>query len=222
MNSSIIEDNNVDIKLIKKIRTSLYLFTKRLFDISIAIIGLFITWPLFLIIGILIKLEDGGNVFFKHKRIGKNGKEIYLYKFRSMVMNAEELLKTLTPEQKLEYEKNYKLDNDFRITKIGNIIRKTSIDEIPQLINILKGDMSLIGPRPVVSKELEKYGTQKDKFLSVTPGLTGWWACSGRSITSYDERMKLELYYVDNCSILLDIKCFLKTIIAVIKKKGAK
>ena len=175
-----------------------------------------------MIIGLLIKLEDRGTIFFKHKRVGKNGKTIYLYKFRSMVMNAEELLNVLTEEQRREYEKNYKLDDDFRITKIGNILRKTSLDEIPQLINILKGDMSFVGPRPVVLKELDKYGEDKDKFLGVTPGLTGWWACSGRSVTTYDERKKLELYYIDNCSVLLDIKCLLKTAVVVIERKGAK
>lgn len=223
MNSSVVENNNIDVKYIfKKIKFSVYLFVKRLFDIIISLIGLLICLPIFLIIGLFIKLEDGGNIFFKHKRVGKNGKDIYLYKFRSMVMNAEELLKTLSPEQKIDYEKNYKLDNDFRITKVGKILRKTSLDELPQLINILKGDMSLIGPRPVILKELEKYNDQKAKFLSVTPGLTGWWACSGRSITTYEERIELELYYVDNCSIILDIKCFFKTIVAVLKRKGAK
>lgn len=207
---------------IKRIRRFLYFFFKRLFDVVVSVIGLVVLLPIIIIIGLLIKLEDRGTVFFKHKRVGKNGKTIYLYKFRSMVMNAEELLNVLTEEQRREYEENYKLDNDFRITKIGNILRKTSLDELPQLINVLKGDMSLVGPRPVVLKELEKYGDEKEKFLSITPGLTGWWACSGRSVTTYEERKNLELYYIDNCSFLLDLKCLLKTVVVVIERKGAK
>ena len=132
----------------------------------------------------------------------------------------EELLKD--PKIRKEWEENYKLDNDPRITKVGNILRKTSLDELPQLLNILNGDMSIVGPRPVIEEELEKYGSNKEKFLSVTPGLTGWWACNGRSCTSYEDRMKLELYYVDNRSIKLDIKIIIKTFISVIKRDGAK
>lgn len=223
MNESSTLEVNTSIEQKELTRTKkIYFFTKRLFDFLIAILGLIISSPFFIFIALLIKLEDKGPVFFKHKRIGKNGQELYIYKFRTMVTNAEELLKTLTKEQREEYERNYKLENDFRITKIGNILRKTSLDELPQLINIIKGDMSLIGPRPVVEEELKKYGRNKDKFLSITPGLTGWWACSGRSNITYEERMELELYYVDNCSFLLDIKCFFKTIIAVLKRKGAK
>lgn len=200
----------------------LYFFIKRIFDLFTSILGLIVSLPVFIIIAILIKIEDKGPIFFKHKRIGKNGNLLYIYKFRTMVPNAEELLKTLTKEQKEEYRKNYKLDNDFRITKIGKILRKTSLDELPQLLNIIKGEMSLIGPRPIVEEELKKYGKNKTKFLSITPGLTGWWACSGRSDITYKERIKLELYYVDNCSIMLDIKCLFKTIISVLKGRGAK
>lgn len=199
-----------------------YLFIKRLFDIIMSLIGLILLSPVFLIIAILIKIDSKGPVFFKHKRIGKNGKTIGVYKFRSMVINAEELLKQFTPEQMKEYEKNFKLDNDPRITKIGNFLRKSSLDELPQLINIFIGNMSIVGPRPIVTKELEKYGDQKDKFLSVTPGLTGFWQASGRSDVEYDERIKMELYYVDNCSLWLDFKIILKTFVAVIKKEGAK
>ena len=205
-----------------KFRKKVYLVIKRLFDIVMSLIGLILLLPVFLIIAILIKIDSKGPVFFKHKRIGKNGKTIGVYKFRSMVINAEELLKQFTPEQMKEYEKNFKLDNDPRITKMGNFLRKTSLDELPQLINILIGDMSIVGPRPIVTKELEKYGDQKDKFLSVTPGLTGFWQASGRSDVEYDERIKMELYYVDNCSLWLDIKIILKTFVAVIKKEGAK
>lgn len=202
-------------------KKDIFLFTKRVFDVTISLVALLLLLPLFLIIGGLIKIDSKGSVFFKHKRIGKNGKVIYLYKFRSMVSNAQELMEKFTPEQKKEYEENYKLENDPRITRIGKILRKTSIDELPQLINILKGDMSLIGPRPIVEKELDKYGMLRNKFLSVTPGLTGYWACNGRSCTSYDERIKLELYYIYNCSWKLDIKIFFGTIKSVLKRDGA-
>ena len=145
-----------------------------------------------------------------------------MYKFRSMVSNAKEIMDNWSPERKAEFEKNYKLDDDERITKIGKFLRKTSLDELPQLLNILKGDMTIIGPRPVVEKELEKFGDNKYKFLSVKPGLTGYWAANGRSDTDYDERIELELYYVDHCSLWLDIKVFFKTIKVVLTGKGAK
>ena len=138
-----------------------------------------------------------------------------------MVDNAEELIKNFTPEQMKEYKENYKLTNDPRITRIGNFLRKTSLDELPQLINIIKGELSIIGPRPVVRDELEKYGVNAEKFLSVTPGLTGYWAANGRSDTTYEQRMEMELFYVDNLSLKLDIQVFFKTILSVIKRKGA-
>ena len=152
-------------------------------------------------------------------------KDIYIYKFRSMTnkyKTFDEFYQTLSDEQKQEWDANFKLENDPRITKIGKFIRKTSLDELPQIINILKGDMSIIGPRPVVNDEIEKYGNQKAKFLSVKPGLTGYWAANGRSATTYEDRIKLELYYIDHCSLLLDIKIFFKTILSVLKKEGAK
>lgn len=200
----------------------IYKYVKRFFDFTLSLLGLIVLSPVFLIISILIKKESDGPVFFKHKRIGKNGKEIYLYKFRSMVPNAEELIKKFTPEQMKEFKENFKLENDPRITKVGKWLRKTSLDELPQLINILKGELSIIGPRPVIAEELEKYGNNKEKFLSVTPGLTGYWAANGRSDTTYEQRMQMELYYVDNISFKLDLKVFFKTIISVLKKEGAK
>ena len=198
-----------------------YVYIKRIIDCLISSIALILLLPIFLIIAIAIKLDSKGPIFFAHTRIGKNGKPIKIYKFRTMVVNAEELIKKFTPEQMKEYKENYKLNNDPRITKVGNILRKTSLDELPQLINIIKGDLALIGPRPVVNAELEKYGENASKFLSVTPGLTGNWAANGRSISAYEERMQLELYYVDNMSLKMDIEIFFKTIIAVIKREGA-
>lgn len=205
-----------------KLSKKIYLTFKRIFDIICCSIGLVISLPIFLIISIAIKLEDNGPIFYKHKRVGKNGKFIYLYKFRSMAINSQEILEKFSKEQKEEFEKNFKLENDPRITKVGNIIRKTSLDELPQLLNIIKGEMSLIGPRPVTTKELPKFGTNKKAILSVKPGLTGWWACNGRNDTTYKERVKLEKYYVDNMSLWLDIKCFFKTIISVLTKRGVR
>ena len=202
-------------------RQSPYRYIKRFMDVILATIALVVLSPIFLIIAIAIKIESKGPVFFKHARIGKNGKIIKLYKFRSMVINAEELIKSFTPEQMKEYKENYKLTNDPRITKIGKFLRKTSLDELPQLLNIIKGDLSIIGPRPVVTDELKKYGANTEKFLSVTPGLTGYWAANGRSCTTYEQRMQMELYYIDNLSLKMDVKVFFKTIEAVIKKEGA-
>ncbi len=211
-----------ELKIKKK--ASIYLIFKRFLDILFSSIILIICLPIFLIVAIFIKIDSKGPVFYKHKRIGKNGKYIYLYKFRSMHKDADKKLKDLLkdPKIKKEWEANFKLDNDPRITRVGKILRKTSIDELPQLINILKGDMSVVGPRPIVDGEIDKYGKNKDKFLSVTPGLTGWWACNGRSCKSYSDRMKLELYYIDHISLLLDTKILLKTVVAVIKGHGAK
>ena len=150
--------------------------------------------------------------------------DLYLYKFRSMTTKYktfDEFYETLTDKQKEEWNQNYKLEDDPRITTIGKFLRKTSLDELPQLLNIIKGDLALIGPRPVVKDELEKYGDNASKFLSVTPGLTGNWAANGRNNTTYEDRMKLELEYVDNISFKTDIKIFFQTIYAVIKKEGA-
>ena len=147
-----------------------------------------------------------------------------LYKFRSMCINADKKLKEYldnNEDAKNEFEKTHKLQKDPRITKLGNFLRKTSLDELPQMINILKGEMSFVGPRPVISEEVEEYGVNKDKFLSVTPGLTGYWQVNGRSNTTYEERMLMELYYVENCSLWLDTKIFFKTFITVFKKEGA-
>ena len=215
--TSLRTQSNVQTKISKKV----YIKVKRVIDVILASIALILLSPLFAIIAIAIKIDSKGPVFFAHKRIGKNGNIIKLYKFRSMVINAEELIKSFTPEQMREYKENYKLTNDPRITKIGKFLRKTSLDELPQLINIINGDLSIIGPRPVVADELEKYGVNKDKFLSVTPGLTGYWAANGRSNTTYEQRMEMELYYIDNLSLKMDIKVFFKTILSVLKKEGA-
>lgn len=219
--------NNINI--MKKDKTNkkvLYKFTKRIIDIIGSIIGILILIPTTLIIYLARKVlkEDKGPLFYEQLRYGKNGKVFRLYKFRSMCIGADKKLKEYlenNDEAREEFEKTHKSQNDPRITKIGNFLRKSSLDELPQMINILKGDMSFVGPRPVVEKEVEEYGTNKDKFLSVRPGLTGYWQVNGRSNTTYEERMKMELYYVDNCSLWLDIKIFFKTFITVFKKEGA-
>ncbi len=207
---------------VEKSKVKAYDFVKRGLDILISFVGIIVCLPIFIIIAIAIKLDSEGPIFFKHKRIGKHGKNIEIYKFRTMIKNAEEAMKYFTPEQKKEFEENFKLENDPRVTRVGKILRKTSLDELPQIINILKGEMSIIGPRPIVKNELEKYGNKKEEFLSVAPGLTGYWAANGRSDVSYEERMALELYYVEHRSLFLDLKIFFKTIGSVLTGRGAK
>ncbi len=208
-----------------KNKKCVYRFFKRIFDIlfSLCFIAVF-SW-LYIILAIIVKCSDGGPVFYKHKRLGLNGKTIYIPKFRSMKKNADQLEKMLTPKQLEEYQKEYKIDNDPRITRIGAFLRKTSLDELPNVFAILLGRISIIGPRPIMEKEAEEmYGASKEKLLSVKPGMIGWWAANGRSNTTYEsgERQKLELFYVDNCSFKLDMKIIFKTIGSVFKREGAK
>lgn len=214
--------NNVgstDIVDNEKIR--LYSVTKKSMDLILSFIGLILLIPVFLILAILVKLDSKGPVFYAHTRKGKNRSDIKIYKFRTMYSNSDEIFESFSDEQKEEYYKNFKLDNDPRVTKVGDFLRRTSLDEIPQLANVLKGDLSLVGPRPIVEKEICKYGQYADKLFSVIPGITGYWQSHGRSDTSYDERVKMDMYYIDNKSILLDIKIMFKTVISVIKKEGA-
>lgn len=220
MKKSNFETAKVTSKYVKN--KPVYDFVKRFADILCSTIAIILLSPFFIIISIAIKATSKGPVIFIHKRVGKNGKEIGIYKFRSMVMNAEELIEKFTPEQKEEFQKNFKLENDPRITKIGKILRKTSLDELPQLFNILKGDLSIVGPRPIMEVETKIYGKYKDMLLSVKPGLTGFWAANGRSDTSYKRRRAMEIYYVKNRSLLFDIKIILKTVISVFKGEGAK
>ena len=207
------------------INKATYLIVKRLFDIICALIGILFLIPIALVVYISYIISgDFHCIIYSHNRVGKNGKIFKLYKFRSMVYNADEVLKELLkdPKYKEEWHQNHKLDNDPRITKMGNILRKTSLDEMPQFINVLKGDMSLIGPRPLIIGELDEHNGDHKIYESMRPGITGWWACNGRSATTYKKRLELEYYYINNCSILLDIKCIFKTIGAVMQKSGAK
>ncbi|TKI42705.1 sugar transferase [Bacillus mycoides] len=204
--------------------SGIYLCLKRAMDLIGAIVGLIIFFPIFLLISILYMTGDNkGPVFFKQIRMGKNGKEFYIYKFRSMIVNAEEKLRSNEVLYKKYIDNNYKLEpsEDPRITKVGQFLRKTSLDELPQFLNVLKGDMSLVGPRPVVQEELVEYRERKDEFLSVKPGLTGYWQVSGRSDVGYPERVDLELYYAYNASLWFDIKILLLTVKNVVVGRGA-
>ncbi len=200
----------------------IYRFFKRIFDVVMSVIALILLSPVYLVIAIVIKCDSRGPVFYKHHRIGKNGKPFGMYKFRSMIPDADKKLDELPDEMKREFEENYKITDDPRITRVGKFLRKTSLDELPQFLNVIKGEISLVGPRPIVEEELEKYGDNKDKFLSVIPGITGYWQANGRSDVTYEKRMELELYYVDNASFWLDIVILFKTVFAVFKRDGAK
>ncbi|MEH6858293.1 sugar transferase [Priestia megaterium] len=189
-----------------------YLFTKRCLDILGASFGIILLLFVFVIIAILIKGEDRrGPVFFKQKRIGKNGKEFYMYKFRSMVTDAELKLKDLLEKNEISGAM-FKMKEDPRVTKIGRFIRKTSLDELPQLWNVLKGDMSLVGPRPPLPREVEEYTTYDCQRLLVTPGCTGLWQVSGRSNLSFKEMVNLDLYYIKKRTVIMDFKIIAKTI----------
>jgi exopolysaccharide production protein ExoY len=224
-NPDIVFPHTDDLVQVKQVRNQrFYSVTKRITDILGAIIGLVITLPIFTIITLFYLFGDAkGPVLFRQIRIGKNGKKFHIYKFRSMIVNADEKLKS----NELLYQKymanNYKLEpeEDPRITKVGQFLRKTSLDELPQLINVLKGEMSLVGPRPVVEEELLEYGGKSGEFLSVKPGVTGYWQVSGRSEIGYPERVDLELFYVYNQSYTFDLKILFKTVWIVLTKKGA-
>lgn len=208
----------------KSMLRTVYLIIKRLFDIVMSLAGLIVLSPIFLILMICVIAEDGGNPFYGHIRIGRNGKRIRVYKFRSMKNIDVDIEKILTPEQLLQYRTEFKIDNDPRITKVGNFLRKSSLDELPQLINILKGDISIVGPRPIVEKEIKIYGKDTAKLLSVQPGLTGYWQAYARNNATYEsgERQKMEMYYVEHQSLWLDIKVIFKTFSSVLKGSGAQ
>ena len=201
-----------------------YFFVKRVIDIVLSLCGLIILSPVFLLIAILIKKDDGGDVFYKHKRIGHMNQDIYLYKFRSMTSKYktfDEFYQTLSIEQKEEWDENFKLENDPRITKIGNFLRKTSLDELPQIINILKGDMSFVGPRPERPEFIVKAVEDIPEFVlrtKVKAGLTGYAQVMGNYNTSFLDKLKWDLMYIENYSLFLDFKILLMTAIAIFAK----
>lgn len=197
-----------------------YLFVKRVMDIVCSALALIVLSPILLITALAIKLESPGPVVFVQKRVGINGKEFNMYKFRSMCMDAEEKLKNLQHKNETEGP-TFKMQKDPRITKVGHFIRKYSIDELLQLVNILKGDMSIIGPRPAIQREVAQYGEFDKLRLLVKPGLSCYWQVSGRSDIPFDEWMKLDVKYIKEMSLLTDIKIILLTFPAVLKGDGA-
>lgn len=198
-----------------------YLITKRAIDIIGSLVGLVLLSPLFLIVALMIKLEDPeGKVFFKQVRVGKNGREFNIYKFRSMVSNAEELLDNLLDCNETTGAM-FKMKDDPRITRIGHFIRKTSIDELPQLVNVLMGDMSLVGPRPPLPREVTEYTEYDKQRLLVTPGCTGLWQVSGRSEVGFDEMVELDLNYIKSRNFAIDLKIILKTVLVIFNSKDA-
>ena len=197
---------------------------KYILDMVLTAIGTILISPFLLIIAIWIYKDSPGPIIFKHMRVGKNGKMFPCYKFRSMCVDAKEKLEELLkndPKAREEWEKDFKLKNDPRITKSGAFLRKTSLDELPQIFNVLKGEMSLVGPRPIIQDEVKKYGSYIEDYLMVKPGIAGIWQCSGRNDISYEERVRLDSWYVRNWSVWLDITILWKTLKAVFAKKGA-
>ena len=196
-----------------------YKIFKRFCDFLFSFLLLIIFIPLFLLIGIIIKLDSKGAIFYSQRRIGKNNKPFSCYKFRTMKPEAKYLLKNIlikNPNFKKEFAKTRKIINDPRITNIGKFLRFSSLDELPQIINVLKGEMSFIGPRPIVKSEIKKYGKDFKKVFSIKPGISGLWQVSGRNKLSYEQRVELDIFYSENKSLLLDIKIFIKTLIVII------
>jgi Undecaprenyl-phosphate galactose phosphotransferase WbaP len=196
---------------------------KRVLDMTLTFLLLLVSWPLFILLTLLVKLDSKGPVLYSQKRLGHNGELFDSYKFRTMYDNAEAKLQALLdndPDAQLEYDKYHKLANDPRVTAVGKLLRRYSLDELPQLINVLKGDMNLIGPRSYLPRELPVMGEYEKIILKVKPGITGWWQVMGRNATSFQERLTLDEYYISNWSIWLDIYIIIKTMWVLIKGQG--
>ena len=196
---------------------------KRIFDMILTILLLLVTWPIFIILALLVRLDSKGSILYTQKRLGQNNKLFDSYKFRTMYENAEEKLQEVLaadPEAFKEYQKYHKLANDPRVTKVGKFLRRYSLDEFPQFINVLKGDMNLIGPRSYLPRELPIMGAYAKVILKVKPGITGWWQVMGRNATSFKERLQLDEYYISNWSIWLDIYIMIKTAWVLIRGEG--
>jgi Undecaprenyl-phosphate galactose phosphotransferase WbaP len=198
---------------------------KRLMDVLLAGLGVVFLSPLLLVLAVLVKLTSRGPVLFGHRRLGEGGKPIRIYKFRSMAVDAEARLQemlTTEPALRTEYEATYKLRDDPRITPLGRWLRRTSLDELPQLFNVLHGDLSLVGPRPIVADEIAKYGPASAAILRVSPGVTGLWQVSGRSDLDYAERVRLDMDYITHWSLWLDLRILAATLPAILRRKGAR
>ena len=197
------------------IHRTIYIKIKNIFDFIFSLIFLILGFPLFFLIAVLVKFSSRGPIFFLHKRIGKNKKYFYCIKFRTMHPEANDILDNLLSKNeaiRYEFEKTHKLKNDPRITPLGKILRKTSLDEIPQFLNVLKGEMSIVGPRPIVDEEIKKYKSSLNKVLSLKPGITGLWQVSGRNNLSYKKRVFLDSSYVKNLNFLLDFRIIIRTL----------
>ena len=207
------------------IGSGIYKFVKRAFDFIAALAAIVAISPLLLIISAIVYMGDPGPVIYGQVQIGKNGKAFKMWKFRSMYKNADKMIDQLTDEQRQQYITEFKIDNDPRITPIGNFLRKTSLDELPQLFNVLCNDMSLVGPRPLIESEIQTYYADMfDTLLSVKPGVTGYWQAYARNNATYQsgQRQQMEMYYVNHASIMLDIKILFRTVVSVLRKDGAK
>ena len=197
---------------------------KRAMDLGLCLAGSIVILPLVLVLALLIRLDSKGPVFYKQRRIGRGGQEIYVHKFRTMVPNADEILADYlakNPEMAREWEEDHKLRHDPRVTKIGHFLRKTSLDELPQLYDVVRGTMSLVGPRPIVEDERAKYGSVFNDYIRVRPGITGLWQISGRNDTSYSRRVDYDFYYVSNWNVWLDIWILVRTVPVVLFGRGA-
>lgn len=209
-----------DVEVVVRKEKKIYKFFKRAIDIIGSLVGLILASPILLVVGILIKLESKGPIVFSQTRVGLNGKEFKMYKLRSMVVNAEELKKKLEAQNEMSGPM-FKIKDDPRITKIGKFIRKTSIDELAQLVNVLKGDMSLVGPRPSLPKEVAEFESWMLERLEVKPGLTCYWQVMGRNNIEFEEWMELDVKYVRERSFLLDIRLIFKTFFVLFGDKNA-
>lgn len=216
-----IKRNAMNIDVTKLEKQYVYRGIKRFFDFLLSLIGIVVLSPIFLIIAILIKIDDPkGPVFYSQVRVGIHGKKFKMYKFRSMVSNADELLQKLQEKNEVTGAM-FKLKNDPRITKVGRVIRKYSLDELPQLINVIGGTMALVGPRPPLVNEVEQYTDYDKQRLLVKPGCTGLWQVGGRNDVNFDEMVHLDLEYIQNRSFILDLKIIIKTFVIIIKPNGA-
>lgn len=214
------KENSLEIQVINKENRLIYNSTKRLMDIILSLLGLIVVSPIMLIVAILIKLESRGPIIFAQKRVGINGKKFNMLKFRSMVENAEELKEKLQKQNEMSGPM-FKIKEDPRVTKVGRFIRKTSIDELPQLINVLKGEMSLVGPRPSLPKEVDNFDPWMLERLNVKPGLTCYWQVSGRNNIDFEDWMKLDIKYVKDRNFVLDVKLIFKTFFVLFGDKNA-
>jgi lipopolysaccharide/colanic/teichoic acid biosynthesis glycosyltransferase len=199
-------------------------FVKRLVDVLLSLLLLPVLLPVFLLVSLAIRVDSSGPIFFRHRRLGLNSKPFFMLKFRSMVDGADKMLDKLLssdPSALKEFEESYKLQNDPRCTRVGRWLRRTSLDELPQVLNVLRGEMSFVGPRAIVEPELEKYGQEGPRLLLVKPGITGLWQVSGRSDLPYPERVRLDMSYIDRQSVALDLWVLLRTIFVVLHRTGA-